>query len=276
MTCPTDLRRLYKENRVIPFVGAGASMSVAWGPGGKKRGPSWTEMVDQAAKLLGTTDPDLLRLRGSDLQILEYFSLLNGSLAPLTNWLSIQFSEATDDDILSSPIHKELVQLDRCNIYYTTNYDDFIERGLRKSGRNAHITSSELSISHDRSVVEVVKFHGDFNSPNEMVVSESHYMDRMRLESPMDFKLRADMLGRAILFIGYSFRDANVDYIFHIVNRLFSKLPGSMSGRRAYIVLPEPSEFERHLFQRRNIEVVPISSLEVESGVAEVLREMRN
>jgi SIR2-like domain len=167
------------------------------------------------------------------------------------------------------------VQLDRCSVYYTTNYDDFIERALKKHGRTPHITSTELNIGHDRSLVEVVKFHGDFNHPDEMVLSESHYMDRMRLESPMDFKLRADILGRAVLFIGYSFRDPNVDYIFHIVNKLFSNLPGSPSGRRAYIVLPEPSEFELQLFQNRNIEVIPIGVSDMPGDVAAVLKELR-
>jgi len=233
-------------------------------------------MVDQAAKLIGCEDANLLRSRGNDLQILEYFKIMNRELAPLTNWLSHQFSEATDADILASPVHSELVQLDRCSIYYTTNYDDFIERALKKSGRNTHIVSGEHTIAHDRSVVEVVKFHGDFNNPREMVVSESQYMERMRLESPMDFKLRGDILGRAVLFIGYSFRDPNVNYIFHIVNRLFANLPDSPSGRRAYIVLPEPSEFERRLFNERNIEVIPISSDDISVGVAALLQEMRS
>jgi hypothetical protein len=100
MSCPDDLRRLYHERRVIPFIGAGASMSVSW-DGGKKRGPSWRQMVDKAAMLLGADEPDLLRLRGTDLQILEYFKIIKGNLAPLTNWLSHEFASATDDDILA-------------------------------------------------------------------------------------------------------------------------------------------------------------------------------
>ena len=214
MSCPTDLRRLYRDRRVIPFIGAGASMSVSWGNSPKQRGPAWEEMVNEAARLLGASEPNLLRCRGTDLQILEYLKITKGGFAPLTNWLSLQFSTATDADILASPIHAELADLDRCNIYYTTNYDDFIERALLRSGRTAHITSSELNISHDRTFVEVVKFHGDFNTPDQMVLSELQYMERMRLESPMDFKLRADILGRAVLFIGYSFRDQNVNYTF--------------------------------------------------------------
>jgi hypothetical protein len=275
MTCPIDLRRLYRDRRVIPFVGAGASMSVSWGRDQTLHGPAWEDMVNQASSILGSGEPELLRCRGSDLQILEYFKIMKGGFAPLTNWLSLQFSAATDDDILKSPIHSQLVQLDLCGIFYTTNYDDFIERALRKSGRRTHITSSELNVSHDRSFVEVVKFHGDFNSPEQMVFSESQYMDRMRLESPMDFKLRADILGRAVLFIGYSFRDPNVNYIFHIVNRLFSDLPDSASGRRAYIVLPEPSEFERRLFHARNIEVIPINADAIAENTGAILHEMR-
>ena len=218
----------------------------------------------------------MLRLRGTDLQILEYFKILKGGLAPLTNWLSRELSAATDDDILLSPILAELVRLDLCSIYYTTNYDDFIERALLKKGRRTHVTSSELNISHDRSFVEVVKFHGDFNSPDQMVLSETQYMDRMRLESPMDFKLRADILGRAVLFIGYSFRDPNVNYIFHVVNRLFANLPDSASGRRAYIILPEPSEFERRLFHIRNIDAIPVDGRNVAQEVATILEQMRS
>ncbi|EKS35396.1 SIR2 family NAD-dependent protein deacylase [Afipia clevelandensis] len=248
-------------------------MSVTW-DGGKKQGPSWTAMVDEAARLLGCSDPQLLRHRGSDLQILEYFKIKNHTIAPLTNWLSQQFANATDDEILASPIHAALVELENCSIYYTTNYDDFIERALKKRGRICQIVTAEHTMSHDRAVVEIVKFHGDFNNPTEMVVTESHYMDRMRLESPMDFKLRGDLLGRAVLFIGYSFRDPNVNYIFHIIQRILSHLPDSASGRRAYIILPDPSEFERQLFQERNIEVVPVSSGNIAKNAANIIREM--
>jgi len=274
--CPPDLRRLYRDDRVIPFVGAGASMAVTWTRKGQPaRGPSWRDLVDHACEILEIKQPELLRIRGSDLQILEYFHALKGGFAPLTNWLSSEFSHAEDADILSCPIHRSLVQLDRCRIYYTTNYDNFIERALCAAGRETQVTSSELNINHCRSVDEVVKFHGDFNDPDNMVFSESQYLKRMRFENAMDFKLRSDILGRAVLFIGYSFNDPNVNYLFHVVNQLFSRLPDSYSGRRAYIALPEPSEFERRLFHMRNIEVIPISSAEPASAVAGLLDDMR-
>lgn len=273
MRCPDDLKQLYQQRRIVPFVGAGASMSVSWS-GGVDRGPSWDEMINEAVRLLGGNEPALLRLRGSDLQVLEFFKIKQGGLAPLTNWLSRKFGQAADDDILRSPIHAALVQLERCNIFYTTNYDDFLERALIRAGRPTKVITGERNIAHNRTDVEVVKFHGDFNSPMDMVVTESQYMDRMRLESPMDFKLRGDILGRAALFIGYSFRDPNVNYIFHLVNRLFENLPESGTGRRAYIVLADPSEFERRLFRERNIEVITVGSADRAGEIAAFLNEM--
>lgn len=274
--CPLDLRRLYHEGRVIPFIGAGASMAVKWTRGETEaRGPSWRQLVDHACTLLGVEEPELLRIRGNDLQILEYFRAAKGNFAPLTNWLSTEFSYAEDSDILKCAIHASLAQLVLCRIFYTTNYDNFIERALLAHGRETLVTSSERNISHRREAVEVVKFHGDFNDPDNMVFSESQYLERMKFDNPMDFKLRSDLLGRAILFIGYSFRDPNINYLFHVVNRLFDSLPDSYSGRRAYIVLPDPSEFERRLFHLRNIEVIPVPSINPETSIAQLLDDMR-
>jgi len=74
MICPSDLRQRYRDERVIPFIGAGISMSVIWEKDGKEvHGPSWSELVEQAVSLLEFQDTELARVRGTDLQILEYF-----------------------------------------------------------------------------------------------------------------------------------------------------------------------------------------------------------
>ena len=64
-TCPPELKRLYRQGRVLPFVGAGVSMSVSWlnADGKKVRGPSWGEMVNEAARSLGLLDESTARGR---------------------------------------------------------------------------------------------------------------------------------------------------------------------------------------------------------------------
>jgi hypothetical protein len=91
----------------------------------------------------------------------------------------------------------------------------------------------------------------------------------------MDYRLRADLLGRVLLFVGYSFRDWNVSYLFRLVNEQFKQFPGSLTGRRAYIAVPEPSDFETQLFRARNMEVIPISGLSQADDIASILEEIR-
>jgi SIR2-like domain len=236
-------------------------------------GLSWSAIVEQAAIMLGYDDADLLRMRGTDLQVLEYFRLKKGNLAPLTNWL-VKRLIVEDEAISKSRLHTALASLNACRIYYTTNYDDFLERALCIAGRKARAITDERDMGFGVDDIEVVKFHGDFNSPENMVVSEIQYYDRMRLDSAMDLKLRSDLLGRAILFAGYSFRDPNIAYLFQTVNAMFKRLPNSLSGKRAYILLNNPSDFEYKLFNERNIEIIPTFGSDIAASASQVLEDM--
>ena len=123
---------------------------------------------------------------------------------------------------------------------------------------------------------EIIKFHGDWNHPDRMVLTESDYERRMAFSEPMDLRLWSDLLNRSVLFLGYSFRDPNVAYLFRQVKERFERLPNTSSGRRAYIVVQDPSQFERRLFQERNIEVIPIDGKGRTEAVAEILNDIRS
>jgi hypothetical protein len=250
-------------------------MSVFWndGAGNRVRGPSWREMVDEAAKILGFSDPELLRMRGTDLQILEYFKIKKKNLAPLNNWM-IRLLDAPDDAISKSVLHEHIAELNQCRVLYTTNYDDFLERSFRARGRPVQVVATEEDMGFGGNNTQIVKFHGDFNNPDDMVATERDYFRRMRLDGPMDLKLRSDIFGRAVLFIGYSFSDMNVAYLFHTVNDMFSKLPNSFSGKRAYIIVHNPSDFELRLFNARNVEVIAGYGPERTAAVSEILADL--
>lgn len=265
----STLRTLYRQGRLIPFVGAGVSMSVKWNSG-RSSGPSWADLVDEAARRLGFENPELLRARGTDLQILEYFKLINsGGGQPLTIWMA-QHMNAPDDALRDSKIHEALFELKRCRTIYTTNFDDFLERSFQIRGETPSVVASEKEIQFTGDGREIVKFHGDWNHPDMMVLSETDYQDRLTFTTPMDFRLRSDMLNRALLFIGYSFRDSNVAYLFHLFK---DQLP-TLSAR-AFIVTTEPSDFEKRLFKSRGIEVLPVNSVTQTDDVVNLLNEIR-
>lgn len=277
MRVPANLKQLYRAGCVIPFVGAGASKAITWTENGEPHnGLLWEALVDQAITQLGFEEPRLARVRGTDLQILEYYKLRHsGEFAELTNWLH-RHMEPPDDSILTSTIHRELAALLHCRLVYTTNFDDLIERSLRLHGRSTHVVAVEADMGRNHGKeVEVVKFHGDWDHPHQMVLSESDFESRLSLATPLDHRFRADLMGRVALFIGYSFRDPNVSYLFRNLSDELKSLPTSADGRRAYIVVPEPSDFEIRLFGTRNIEVIDVGTEDVEENVAAVLAEMR-
>jgi hypothetical protein len=181
-----------------------------------------------------------------------------------------------DDAIRNSLIHSELAQMSKCTIIYTTNFDDFIERSFQLNGRKHTAVAIEEHMRPESDTTEIIKFHGDWNYPDRMVLTESEYERRMEFKDMMDLRLWSDLLNRSILFLGYSFRDPNVAYLFHQVKDLFKNLPNTSSGRRAYIVVEDPSQFERRLFQERNIEVIPIDGRGRTRAVAELLNEIRS
>jgi hypothetical protein len=256
-------------------------MSVEWEENGSARkGLSWTEVVDQAARMLGFNNPELLRVRGTDLQILEYFQLRNGGqFASLTNWL---YREMGPPEIAlrESKIHSMLAKMHNFSLLYTTNWDSFIEESFRLHNRKFRVIATETdmgmsSVSEDGQVCEIVKFHGDLGHPNELVISESQYEHRLKLETAMDYRLRSDILGRALLFIGYSFRDPNVSYLFRLINEQFHQLPESFLGRRAYIAVSDPSDFEYRLFHARNIGVIGMQGKIHTEEIASLLEQIQ-
>lgn len=273
--CPYPLKKLYQEGRVLPFVGAGVSASVKWTnkDGKLVRGPSWNELVAQAATILGYEEPELLTFRGSNLQVLEYFRAKKGTMQQLINWLHLHL-QPDDASLKASVIHKALAELSQCKTFYTTNYDDFLERSFSLWGRTADAVASERDMGRTHSHTEIVKFHGDFNSPGRMVMSERDYEARIRLEDDLDLKLRSDALGRVLLFLGYSFRDSNVSYLFRKTMDSFGLHPAT-GGNRAYILVVEPSDFERHLFQERQIEVLDLEGDNIEDQISQFLSDMQ-
>jgi len=276
MSASLELKTLYRDGRILPLIGAGVSASVEWTEGSEtKRGPSWSGLVEQAAHELGFDSAELLRVRGTDLQILEYYKLRFSGHTRLTNWLLLNM-RPPDDAIKASAIHRELAAMDKCMTLYTTNFDDFVERSLALYGRAYQAVAIEEHMRPSPSTTEVIKFHGDWNHPDRMVLTESDYEKRMEFRSMMDRRLWSDLLNRSLLFLGYSFRDPNVAYLFRQVKEQFAGLPNTSSGRRAYIVIQEPSKFERRLFQERNIEVIAIEGPGRTDAIAELLNDIRS
>lgn len=109
--------------------------------------------------------------------------------------------------------------------YWTTNYDELLESGIREAHRKPDVKSDfkRLPITlHDRDAV-VYKMHGDVNDPADAVLTKSDY-EQYSSNYPM-FRtvLESDIVSKTFLFIGFSFEDPNFDYILGQVHLLLGE-----------------------------------------------------
>jgi hypothetical protein len=163
----------------------------------------------------------------------------------------------TTIDVSSSQIHTSIVDLN-FPIIYTTNYDRWLEEAHKAKGKPyIKIASvSDLAKPH-HGETQIVKFHGDFNSDESLVLTESSYFNRMSFETPLDIKLRSDSLGRPLLFVGYNLADQNMRYLLYKLERLWDGSPHKNHRPKSYILLNRANIVQERVLEARG--VMPIT-----------------
>ena len=107
-----------------------------------------------------------------------------------------------------------------------------------------------------RKIQQIIKFHGDTISDSSIVLAESDYFERLAFESPLDIKLRADMLSKSILFLGYSLSDINIRLLIYKLDQLWKKSNNNSNRPQSYIFLPTPNPIQELVLSERG--VIPI------------------
>jgi hypothetical protein len=259
------LRDIRRDGKLIPFIGAGLSAPLGL--------PSWSQLMDVIAEDLGY-DPEVFKLSGNNLQLAEYFVAVKGSIGPLRSEMDRMFNP-TDEDIEASQSHKALVQMN-LPIIYTTNYDLIIERAFELSNVAYHsIVSIDDIATAPSDVTQVVKFHGTFSNDASLVLTESSYFDRLEFESAIDIKLRADMLGKCLLFVGYSLSDINIRYMLYKLHKLRHQMrPGANRTPSAYLATFGAGEVQRTLLAQWDVSVVELDPSNKAESTANFLESL--
>lgn len=256
-----ELVQAIRDRTALLFVGAGVSMNLGT--------PSWGQLSAHIAERLGY-DPDEFRTWGNDQTLAEFYALHTGTIGPLRSWMDVEWHRDAAEKVRKSEIHRLIVKL-AFPVIYTTNYDRYLE--LAHEAHGAAYTKvanlGELSAA-DPAVAQIVKFHGDFEDDGSIVLSESSHFERLSLEGPLDLKLRADLLGRVALFIGYSVSDVGIRYLLYRLNKLWEGSPYAKARPRAYVFLGRPNPVQQRVLA--NWGIVPLFSESPDIG--EGLRQL--
>lgn len=70
----------------------------------------------------------------------------------------------------------------------------------------------------------------------------------------LDIKLRSDMLGKTILYIGYSLEDINMRFLLYKLSKIWEKYKDIRSA--SYIFLTKPNEVEEKILESRGVKPI--------------------
>ena len=242
-----DLIGAIRKRRAILFAGAGVSMTVGL--------PSWQTLIEHIAEEL---DVDLSGFSESDINYLtlaEFYRIKQGSIGPLRSWMDRNWT-IQEDKLKASRVHELICRLD-FPIVYTTNFDRNLETAFDLHGRDyVKIVNAKDIARVQEGVPQIVKYHGDFDDDESIVLAETDYLDRLSFESPLDIKFRSDALGKTILFIGYSMTDLNIRFLMH---RLWQTWNGSGYERDrppSYVFMLRPNPVEEAVLAQWGLRVL--------------------
>jgi NAD-dependent SIR2 family protein deacetylase len=243
------------RGEVILFVGGGISQYLGL--------PDFHELIEHVAKQMNFTETNL---GISDYPIVaEAYMLRHGKLGALRRWMDERW-HSSKIDVKKSTIHNLIIDLDFPTIY-TTNYDRWLETAFAARKKPFHKIANMADLTyHAESVTEIIKFHGDFEDDDSLVLTETSYFQRMSFETPLDIRLRADCLARPLLFIGYSLQDINTRYLLFRLQELWKNSAFVDQRPRSYIFMAQPNQAQEIVLRSRGIE--PILAEEDEPGEA--------
>ena len=258
------LQAAYAQDQLILFVGAGVSMGLGL--------PPWSSLIEHMARTL-ELDPLTFKEKGSYLTLAEYFRLKHGSIGPLRSWMDREW-HGKSISIATSKVH-ELIVRSRFRIIYTTNYDRWLEAAFDHHGADYTKIVTAADMARIRSgAVQIVKFHGDFEDDDSIVLDESSYYRRLDFESPLDIKLRADTLGRSVLFIGYSLADVNIRYLFYKLSRLWKSSAPDVTQPVSYLFATQRNEVQQAVLAQWGIRMLSVERDDASKALLDFLQEV--
>jgi hypothetical protein len=245
------------RREVVVFAGAGVSTEA------QPPLPDWKGLIDTLLPHLPSLPP---KDTPDSLDVAQWFVNEHGRRT-LEERLVAGFSnEATKP----SPLQDALAALP-VNVYFTTNYDQLIEKALARQGRFADtiVDDRHVGLINDLTTTTVVKLHGCVSLSDTIVLARDdyeHYEDRHRA---MITYLQSLLATRVFLFVGFSFTDPDFRAIHTAIQRILGPY-----HRRAYAIkLGQIHPLVARQWQNRGIDFIEIPTPE---GIVAFVNRLAN
>ena len=302
----TIVRRRLLEGKVIPFLGAGATLCGRPAGIDPFHGPYMPSGPELAAYLAG--EYAYPRDEPTDLtRVAQYVHAMTG--APV---LYEELRRIFDRDVEPTALHRMLAAVPRLMrerdapvaglLIVTTNYDDLVEHAFSVAGEPldvvVYVAKGELQgkfVHHPpeggEQVIEqpnryrelqprgqtvLLKLHGAIDRQSahgdSFVITEDHYIDYLAqtdIANLVPATLMAHMNEAHFLFLGYGLADWNLRVILH---RIWGQQPFD-SRVVSWAAQKSPSKLEKLLWDRRNVAILDVDLLDYAETLGSLLAQ---
>jgi len=280
----TLIRDALRESRVIPFLGAGASLGardqIAARADAFTALPSASELAQYLADKTEFPAGEPLDLA----KVAEYYDVVGGR-DPLHRELHKIFNR----DFPITPLHTFLADVAASTplLIVTTNYDDLIERALAAkncaydcviyttnptigervlwwqpgAAEPEQINPNKLDLHLEKNSI-VYKMHGTVDrrdaERDQYVITEDDYVDflvRMTKNKAIPAIFAEAFQTRHFLFLGYGLRDWNLRVVLNRIEKDLRR-PKNI---KSWAIQKDPSPLEKRFWQNRGVEVYDLT-----------------
>lgn len=217
------IQEAQKNNQLVLFVGAGASISSGM--------PSWSKALNQIGKRLGEEHIDYQKA----LELPQNYFDQRGK-KEYTELMRKVFRYG--DTLSTAEVHKLIMKFNTSTII-TTNYDHLIEQAAEENVEVMQVISCDKDLPYRKSGKELIKMHGDFEHDN-FVLKEDDYANYSSNFKLIENYIKSIIGSKVVLFIGYSFNDPDTKQIMSWVKNILKD-----DMQRAYLIDVD-SDYDRN------------------------------
>ena len=261
-----DLVAAIRNRRAILFAGAGISMSVGL--------PSWRTLIEHMGEELGLPADNFASPETNYFTLAEYYRLQQGSIGPLRSWMDRNWT-ISEENLKRSRVHELIVALD-FPIIYTTNFDRNLETSFQLRGKKfTKVTNAKDLARVQDGITQIIKFHGDFDEDQSIVLAETDYLKRLAFDSPLDVKFQADALAKTVLFVGYSLSDLNIRLILYRLWQRWAESGYEKDRPKSFVFMIRPSPLEAAVLEHWSISAINDDTNDPENALEVFLEKLK-
>jgi hypothetical protein len=199
-----DLARAAEDQRLVLFVGAGASIGAGL--------PTWSALLELLAAHAGLTPAELRRLAA----VTDQARLIEQRLERLqATHLRELIVELFSKQSHHSLVHGLLASLPVDQLV-TTNYDSLLESAAEGGRRALAVIPYERVGDSGR---WLLKMHGSIDHPEDIVLTRADYLKYAYQRGALAGIVQALLITRHMLFVGFSLQDDNFQRVADDVRR---------------------------------------------------------